>query len=55
MPHLDIALAYRRTLDPCSAEYAAVDELITKLIEAGTFTYADQHEYQRYIAPREDS
>jgi hypothetical protein len=55
MPHLDIALAYLITLEIRSPERLAVEALINKLIEAGTFTYADQHEYQRYIAPREDS
>lgn len=50
MPHLQIALAYRSTLQFGSAEYDAVDELITKLIESCTFTYADAYEYAEYIA-----
>ncbi|PQP24183.1 hypothetical protein [Rhodococcus opacus] len=54
MTHLQIALDYRRTLDPASPGWAAVDGLITLLIESGTFTFADAYEYQRYIA-RTDS
>lgn len=49
MTHLQIALDYRRQFDPLSPEYKAVDDLIVLLIESGTFTYADAHEYERYI------
>lgn len=55
MTHLQNALDYLRQIDPRSAEYVAVDGLINLLIENGTFTYADQHEYERYIAPRKDA
>ncbi|MCQ4119910.1 hypothetical protein [Rhodococcus tibetensis] len=50
MTHLQNALDFRSQLDPASAEYAAVDALITQLIESNTFTYADAYEYERYIA-----
>ena len=55
MTHLQTALDYLNELPPHSPEHTAAEGLIDRLIEAGTFTYADQHEYERYIAPRKDS
>ena len=55
MTHLQNALDFRGQLDPLSPEFAAVDALITQLIESNTFVYADQYEYERYIAPRKDA
>jgi hypothetical protein len=55
MTRLQDALDFRGQFDPLSPEYAAVDALIVQLIEDNTFTYADQYEYERYIAPRKDA
>ncbi|QYB01494.1 hypothetical protein I1A62_30160 [Rhodococcus sp. USK10] len=55
MTHLQSALDYLNQFPPHTPARAAADGLITLLIENGTFTYADQHEYERYIAPRKVS
>lgn len=55
MTHLQNALDYLNQFPPHSPERAAAEGLIDRLIENGTFTYADQHEYERYIAPRKDT
>lgn len=52
MTHLQNALDYLVQLDPASAEYKAVNALITLQIETNVFTYADSYEYERYILPR---